>query len=143
MDEKLHESCLICDKHKGIAHRPPGGYVYRGKYFSICHAPLNSGPLGTIFIESNRHILDFADMTAEELTAYSRLLKLIYTDIKRITGAERIYQVTMIDGVPHFHSWFIPRRRSDQDKGLKFLSRDFECELDDVEKFIDEIRMIF
>jgi hypothetical protein len=43
------------------------------------------------------------------------------------TEAERIYQVTLMEGVPHFHSWLVPRRKDDPEKGMKFLMRDDSC----------------
>ena len=57
------DECLICEKHRGVSLQPPGGYIYREKYFYICHTPLAYGPLGTLFIESNRHFLDYAEMS--------------------------------------------------------------------------------
>ena len=128
-------SCLICEKHKGTDHQPPGGYIFKGKYFSVCHAPLNTGPLGTVFIESNRHLLDYADMIQEELAEIGSLLGRIYKQLKIITDAERIYQVTMLEGIPHFHTWLVPRRDSDKERGVAFLSKDLECELADVLDF--------
>jgi len=138
--DNTKDSCLICEKHKGIDHQPPGGYIYKGKYFSICHAPLATGPLGTVFIESNRHLLDYAEMTQEELAAIGSLLGQIYQHLKKITGAERIYQVTMLEGVPHFHTWLVPRRNSDQEKGVAFISKDLTCQLADVQGFSHKLQ---
>ena len=60
------ETCLICNKHKGIQALPPGGYIYQDEHWAVCHAPTNVGPLGTLFIESRRHFLDFAEFNEEE-----------------------------------------------------------------------------
>jgi diadenosine tetraphosphate (Ap4A) HIT family hydrolase len=133
-------NCLICDKHKGIAHQPPGGYIYLGKYFAVCHAPVGSGPLGTLFIESRRHVLDYASMTPQELTALGPLLQRVYRALRELTGAERIYQVAMIDGVPHFHCWLVPRRSSDMIKGVKFLAMDLSCDIVDAEQVVQRMR---
>ena len=94
----------------------------------ICHAPANLGPLGTLFIESKRHFLDYAEMTDEESASLGDVMKKIYAALRTHTNAERIYQVTLIDGVPHFHSWLVPRRKEETERGMKFLARDDSCD---------------
>ena len=131
--------CLICDKQRGIAHHPPGGYIYTGDFFTVCHAPVNTGPLGTLFIESRRHFLDYASMTPQELAALGPLLQRVYRALRELTDAERIYQVAMIDGVPHFHCWLVPRRSSDTVKGIKFLAMDVSCEAADAEQLVNAL----
>jgi len=55
------------------------------------------------------------------------------------TEAERIYQVTLIDGVPHFHSWFVPHRKDDPEKGMKFLTRDDSCNDEDASQLASQL----
>ncbi len=43
--------CFLCQKHEGQVAPPPGGYIYEGEHWLICHAPADRGPLGTLFIE--------------------------------------------------------------------------------------------
>jgi len=136
------DGCLICEKHTGIAYHPPGGYIYKGRYFAVCHAPLNAGPAGTLFIESRRHLLDYTEMNTDELAAYGPLLKRVYTHLRAVTGAERIYQVAMIDGVAHFHCWLVPRRRSDTVKGIRFLAMDLVCTEEAAESVADQMRIL-
>lgn len=124
-------TCFICRKHVGQENTPPGGYIYEDEHWMICHAPANLGPLGTLFIESNRHFLDYAEMTDEESASLGDVLRKIYKVLKIHIEAERIYQVTLIDGVPHFHSWLVPHRKDDPEKGMKFLARDDSCNEED------------
>jgi diadenosine tetraphosphate (Ap4A) HIT family hydrolase len=121
------ESCFICRKHNGQETAPPGGYIYEDAHWLICHAQPHMGPLGTLFIESKRHFVDYAEMTDEESMSLGKVMRKTYEVLKLHTGAERIYQVTLIDGVPHFHSWLVPRQKDDPDKGMKFLMRDDSC----------------
>ncbi len=93
----------------------------------VCHAPGKLGPLGTLFIESKRHFLDYADMTDEESASLGNVMRRIYHALKLHTNAERIYQVTLMEGVPHFHSWLVPHRKDDIERGMKFLARDDSC----------------
>ena len=125
------ETCFICRKHNGQETAPPGGYIYKDEHWMVCHAPGKLGPLGTLFIESRRHFLDYSEMTAEETASLGDVMKRIYSALKLHTNAERIYQVTLMEGVPHFHSWLVPHRKEDEEKGMKFLTRDDSCSEED------------
>jgi diadenosine tetraphosphate (Ap4A) HIT family hydrolase len=120
-------SCFICRKHAGLEAAPPGGYIYSDEHWRVCHAPAEMAVPGQMFIESRRHVLDFADMTAAEVESFGRLLARLYAAGKAVTGAERIYALAMIDGVPHFHFWLVPRRRAVTERGLAFLVEDHAC----------------
>lgn len=121
------ETCFICRKHNGEETAPPGGYIYEDDYWMVCHAPGKLGPLGTLFIESKRHFLDYAEMTDAESASLGYVMKKIFSALKLHTEAERIYQVTLMEGVPHFHSWLVPHRKEDKEKGMKFLVGDDSC----------------
>ena len=134
------ETCFICRKHKGQEVAPPGGFIYEDEYWIICHAPGKLGPLGTLFIESKRHFLDYAEMTDEESDSLGHVMRKIYGALKFHTEAERIYQVTLMDGVPHFHSWLVPHRKDDSEKGMKFLARDDSCSEEEASALADKLR---
>lgn len=119
---------------------PPGGYIYESEHWLVCHAPVDKGPLGTLFIESRRHFLDFAEADEEELAAYGPLLKKVYAALKSLTGAERVYHVVFLEGIPHFHAWLVPRREGDE-KGMAFLSKDIVCEQAYAKKLADALRI--
>jgi len=44
----------------------------------IYHAPGKLGPLGTLFIESKRYFLDYAEMTDNESAALGNVMREIY-----------------------------------------------------------------
>ena len=134
------ETCFLCRKHKGQEAAPPGGYLYENEHWLVCHAPGKLGPLGTLFIESRRHFLDYAEMTSEEAASLGEVLKKIYSALRRHTDAERIYQVTLLEGVPHFHSWFVPRRKDIAERGMKFLARDDSCSDEEAEALAGTLR---
>jgi diadenosine tetraphosphate (Ap4A) HIT family hydrolase len=108
----------------------------------VCHAPIEKGPLGTLFIESCRHFLDFAEADKAELTSYGPLLKRVYAALKSITRAERVYQVVFLEGIPHFHSWLVPRRQDDVERGIPFISKDVTCEQPQAEKLAEDLRTL-
>ena len=119
---------------------PPGGYIYEDEHWMICHAQPHMGPLGTLFIESQRHFLDYAEMTDEESVSLGNVMRKIYEALRAHTEAERIYQVTLLEGIPHFHSWLVPRRKEDTEKGVKFLARDDSCSEEDAVELADKLR---
>ena len=134
------EACFICRKHKGQEAAPSGGYIYEDEHWMICHAQPHMGPLGTLFIESRRHFLDYAEMTTEESASLGHVMRKIYNVLKLHTEAERIYQVTLMEGVPHFHSWLVPHRKDDPEKGMKFLVRDDSCSEEEASKLAKKLR---
>ena len=133
--------CFLCQKHKGQVAPPPGGYIYEGTHWLVCHAPVDKGPLGTLFIESRRHFLDYAEANEDELAEYGPLLKKVYAALKSLTGAERVYQVVFLEGIPHFHAWLIPRRKDDE-KGMAFLAKDIVCEQAEAENLSEKLQQV-
>jgi len=134
------ENCFICRKHTGEEPAPPGGYIYEDEYWMACHAPGKLGPLGTLFIESKRHILDYAEMNNEESASLGIVMRKIYSALRLHTEAERIYQLTTMEGEPHFHSWLVPRRKDINEHGLKFLARDDSCSDEEAARLAEKLR---
>jgi len=106
----------------------------------ICHAPGKLGPLGTLFIESKRHFLDYAEMMDDESASFGSVMRKIYHALKLHTGAERVYQVTLMEGAPHYHSWLVPHRKEDSEKGMKFLAGDDSCSDGDAATLANKLR---
>jgi diadenosine tetraphosphate (Ap4A) HIT family hydrolase len=134
------ENCFICRKHLGQETAPPGGYIYEDEYWMVCHAPGKLGPLGTLFIESKRHFLDYAEMNEEEVISFGNVMQKIYHALRLHTDAERIYQYTSIEGTPHFHSWLVPRSNVVTERGLKFLARDDTCSDEEAARLAEKLR---
>ena len=137
------DTCFLCRKHIGQEVAPPGGYIYEDEHWMVCHAQPHMGPLGTLFIESRRHFLDYAEMTEEESASLGNIMRKVYEALKTHTEAERIYQVTLLEGIPHFHSWLVPRRKDDTEKGMKFLTRDDVCNEEDAIALAKKLRETF
>lgn len=134
------ESCFLCRKHEGEETAPPGGYIYEDEHWMVCHAPAKLGPLGTLFIESKRPFLDYADMMDQESASLGDVMRDVYRALKRHTQAERVYQVTLLEEIPHFHSWLVPRRKEDPEKGIKFLARDDSCSEEEASLLAEKLR---
>jgi diadenosine tetraphosphate (Ap4A) HIT family hydrolase len=134
------ENCFICRKHKGQEGAPPGGYIYEDEHWMVCHAPRKLGPLGTLFIESKRHFLDFAEFNDQEQASYGILAKRISAALKQLTRAVRVYHVSMVEGVPHFHMWLVPRTQDISEHGVAFLTRDDSCKEEDAIALASKLR---
>jgi len=136
------DTCALCQKHKGLGDltHPLGGYIYEDEHFMVCHAPADKGPLGTLLIESKRHVLDFAEFNAAETLDYGNLTKKIYTALRPLVQAERIYQVSMMDGIPHFHAWILPRTADIKERGVAFIAKDLTCSEADAAKLAAKLR---
>jgi len=134
------ETCFLCRKHNGQEAAPPGGYIYEDEHWMVCHAPGKLGPLGTLFIESRRHFLDYSEMTHEESMTLGEVLKKVYAALKEHTNAERIYQLSTMEGQPHFHCWILPRGKEVAERGLKFLARDDSCNETEASALADKLR---
>ena len=134
------ENCLICRKHNGQEAIPPGSYIYEDEHWMVCHAPINVGPLGTLYIESKRHFLDFAEFNEDEQASYGIVAKRISAALKQSMNAERIYHLSTVEGVPHFHVWLVPRTKNIVEHGIAFLSRDDSCEEKDAIELANKLR---
>ena len=134
------DDCFICRKHRGEEAAPPGGYIYEDEHWMVCHAPIDKGPLGTLFIESKRHVLDFSEFNNEEAASFGELAKKIYIALRLLVGAERIYQVSMMEGVAHFHAWIVPRTKDIKEHGVAFLAKDLTCTENDAIKLANKLR---
>jgi diadenosine tetraphosphate (Ap4A) HIT family hydrolase len=124
------QPCPICQKHAGLGElaHPHGGYIYEDEHWLVCHAPAKLGPLGTLFIESRRHLLDISEFDAGEQATFGVVAQRVSGALKRLTDAARIYYLSTVEGVPHFHIWLVPKPHAAAERGLKYLARDDNCE---------------
>lgn len=136
-------SCFICNKHTGTSNQPPGGYIYEDEYWMVCHFPAEQSVLGQLVMESKRHFLDFSDMSDEEARSYGYIVKKLYTILKQVTGAERVYSLVTIEGTPHFHVHFIPRMSQSLTKGLTFIGQEKSCNEEDAIEISRKLHAIF
>jgi diadenosine tetraphosphate (Ap4A) HIT family hydrolase len=121
------DDCFLCRKHRGQEAAPPGGYVFEDANWMVCHAPVKRGPLGTLFIEARRHVLDFGDFNEAEARTFGILAKRVYAVLRRQVGPQRTYQISMMEGVSHFHTWIVPRASEVPERGVAFLARTLTC----------------
>lgn len=136
------ESCFLCRKHNGEEAAPPGRYIYEDEHWMVCHAPGRLGPLGTLFIESRRHFLDYSDIPPEESASLGNVMKKMYRTLRQHTDAERIYQLCTMEGPPHFQSWIVPPRKDIPERGLNCLARADSCSDHEASALTEQLRAI-
>jgi len=122
MSGRSQPRCYICRKHADTETPPPGGYLRLGRHFVVHHGPLDMSPKGTLLVEARRHFLDFGEMSTDEGVELLSILHQLFPALKRATGAERVYSLATMAGVPHFHLWLVPKRRGGRLKGVRYLA---------------------
>ncbi len=102
MTSRIARSALGCGGER--PHKDPqAGYFYRDSHWLAYHSPVESSTLGRLFLISRRHYLDFAEMTADEAESFGVVMRSLYSALKQVIQAERIYSQVMLEGMPHFH----------------------------------------
>jgi diadenosine tetraphosphate (Ap4A) HIT family hydrolase len=79
-------------------------------------------------------------MTDEESASLGDVFKKVYSALRGHTQVERIYQLSTMEGQPHYHCWLVPRRKEDAERGLKFLGRDDSCRDQEAIALADKLR---
>jgi galactose-1-phosphate uridylyltransferase len=113
-------SCWFCNSEVRT-DPPPGGWVLEHRVWRAGHAPAGYGPVGTVILESRRHVLDQAGFDPDESATYATVTGVLVEAIRQVTGCDRVYQWATMDGFPHFHLWLVPWSRDDELRGPRFL----------------------
>ena len=121
------DDCFICRKHRAEVEPPPGGYLWEDKLWLVCHAPTEIAGAGTLILESRQHFLDLEDMPADERASFGPVLGQLYPAIRRGTGAERVYLLSTMGGVAHFHAWLVPWWADSALRGPEYLAAERSC----------------
>jgi diadenosine tetraphosphate (Ap4A) HIT family hydrolase len=79
--------------------------------------------VGTVIIQSRRHLFDFGEMTSAESTEFGSIMRGLVPAVKAVTGADRIYYLSVNEHAPHFHPWLVPKGQNTKLEPLPFLSR--------------------
>jgi len=79
-------------------------------------------------------------MTDRESASLGNVLKKAYHALRTNTDAERLYQLSTMEGQPHYHCWIVPRGKDVMERGLKFLARDDSCSEEDAIALANKLR---
>lgn len=135
-------ACEICARGGDGRQHPGavGGNLYGDEHWYAYHAPVTIASLGQLFLVSRRHFLDFSEMTPDEAASYGRALQALYTALKQVVDAERIYVWVTLEGIPHFHTWLVPRPRTATERAMAFMAAERSCSEADALAVVGRLR---
>ena len=106
--------CLVCAKQRGETPLA-GGFIFENALLSISHAQLIGDEkdhyLGHLFIETKRHVGEFADLTDDEAQGIGLWVKRLSQALLATLDMDHVYAFMIVDGVPHVHLHVIGRYR--------------------------------
>ncbi|RBW68903.1 HIT family protein [Bacillus taeanensis] len=111
-------NCPICTKHSNLQDA-----LHETDHWVITHGPLDSQLLGYLYIEPKRHVENWAELTADELSEIGMLIQKAEAAVKKETNIDRLYVVTISEAVRHLHFHLIPREEGSDVKGLPLIEQ--------------------
>jgi diadenosine tetraphosphate (Ap4A) HIT family hydrolase len=114
------ETCWFCNAAVRT-DPPPGGWLFEDETWRASHVPAGYGPAGTVILETRRHVLDQSGFDEDEAATCARVTGRLVAAVRSVTGCDRVYQWSTMDGFPHFHVWLVPWSVADDLRGPRFL----------------------
>jgi len=118
--------CLCCDVVQG-RKESPGGAIFDDPLWLLTHE-VTRALRGWLILQPKRHVEHLAELSGEEAASLGPLTQKASFAIMRALGAERVYAVSIGEGVQHVHVWLVPRY-AHVPKGMQLL-----CDLGSEEK---------
>ena len=139
------ETCWFCNP--GVrTDPPPGGWLVEDETWRAGHVPPGYGPVGTVILETRRHVLDQSGFDEAEASTCTPVIGRLVDAVRAVTGCDRVYQWATMDGFPHFHLWLVPWSAADDLRGPRFLvdrlvTQD-GCDEESAERTADALRQV-
>lgn len=106
--------CIICRKHRGET-KLFGGFIHEDDLIAISHSVFWGNEkvhyLGHLFIETKRHVAEYANLTDEEAQRIGLYVKRVSEALLNTLDMDHVYSFLIVDGVPHVHVHVIGRYR--------------------------------
>lgn len=94
------EDCLICQKHRGEGPLV-GPLVYQDALLFVAHRAI--GPLGYVFVETQRHVSSLDELTDREAEALGRVTTRLARGLRAELEVEHVHSMVAGLDVAHFH----------------------------------------
>ncbi|NHM32582.1 HIT family protein [Neobacillus terrae] len=105
--QTVEVECLSCALTSGLIE-PEGGVIMETEHFHA-HQDVAYPIKGLVILASKRHFKCLDEMTKEELSDYTSVLKRIRVAQREALGIEYVYYFYNEDTTHHFHTWMVPR----------------------------------
>jgi histidine triad (HIT) family protein len=137
--------CFFC----ALAHsgRAPGPQrVYEDPWFLVSHSLDDTGTtyLGSLIVQTKRHVPDLSGLTREEAAALGPLLVSLSGALKESTGASWTYCYSFLEGVRHVHFFVVARYASVPPEYVRLAIADWpkapQGDLSEVTALVERIR---
>ena len=109
----MENQCLTCQFNDN-PDKSPGGWIKEYNYWILEHINEPIPILGWLVLKTKRHTEGVVGVNTEEANELGEILNVVPKILKRITGAEMIYIITMTELVKHMHMHIIPRYKNEQ-----------------------------
>lgn len=114
MPDPTANDCIVCRKQRGEVSLF-GGFIYEDELIAISHSLFwreeTTHYLGHLFIETKRHVAEYADLTDDEAQRIGLYIKRVSQALLNSLDMDHVYAFMIVDGVPHMHVHVIGRYR--------------------------------
>jgi len=114
MPDQTANDCVVCRKQRGEVN-VFGGFIYEDELIAVSHSLFwgdeKTHYLGHLFIETKRHVAEYADLTDEEAQRIGLYIKRVSQALLNTLAMDHVYAFIIVDGVPHMHVHVIGRYR--------------------------------
>lgn len=114
MPDQTANDCIVCRKQRGDV-KVFGGFIHEDELIAVSHSLFwgdeKTHYLGHLFIETKRHIAEYADLTDEEAQRIGLYIKRVSKALLSTLDMNHVYAFIIVDGVPHMHVHVIGRYR--------------------------------
>jgi len=112
MPDQTANDCIVCRKQQGEVN-VFGGFIYEDELIAVSHSLFwgdeKTHYLGHLFIETKRHVAEYADLTDEESQRIGLYIKRVSQALLNTLTMDHVYAFIIVDGVPHMHVHVIGR----------------------------------
>jgi MarR family transcriptional regulator, 2-MHQ and catechol-resistance regulon repressor len=101
------EPCGICESVSGASGTSE--FLYEDEHWVVRHVSAPYGVAGWMTMYSRRHVAGIAYFDAAESASFGPTLSRLQEQLEKVTGALRIYTLSLGESLPHFHTHMVPR----------------------------------
>ena len=101
------EPCGICESI--VDRNGHAEVLYEDDHWIVRHIAPPYGIAGWMTMYSRRHVASIAAFDEDEASSFGPTLRRLEEHLERVTGALRIYTLTLGESLPHFHTHMVPR----------------------------------